>query len=303
MGGTSNRGVAHFSIIKKGGQNLSGFIYKDQSTFDIIGRKLILCTLGAVESVTGIQRESLLGETTITRPVANEYGTKADRLQFEYFLTLDPCAETDTVPYITRDEQIEIERWLTSPKYSSDLYIINDNYDIETNYFGKFISTTWYPWGEGFGCVGFTFENTTPYPKEHREEMYSNSTNTDWTFTVDCDSDELEEYVYPIITITNLEGISAITITNLSDLSSVNSTTVTVNSEVPVIMDCRNCLFKNSISGDALTFTDVGWNDVGNIYWPRLIPGENTFSISSPASIEIKYDVVRKKVGGWLGDD
>ena len=258
--------------------------------------------MGAVESVIGVQRETIFGETTITRPIAHEYGTTAEKLQFEYFLTLDPCVEKDTVPYITQDEQIEIEKWLTSSKYSSDLYIIDDNYDVQTNYYGKFISTTWYPWLDGYSCVQFTFQNATPYPKEHREMTISNSNENDWTFTIDCDTDELEEYVYPIITITNLEGTRSISITNTSDLSSVNSTSITVDPEFPVIMDCRYCLFTNSVTGETLSFDDVGWSDIGAIYWPRLLPGENVISVSHPAEIKVTFDVVRKKVGGWLDD-
>ena len=59
----------------------------------------------------------------------------------------------------------------------------------------------------------------------------------------------------------------------------------------------------SSITYDSqLSFEDAGWSDVGNIYWLRLIPGENVITVGSPCEITFNYDVIRKKVGGWLYD-
>lgn len=100
---------------------MSGFIYNNQSTETIIGRKLMLVSYnGAVDTVTGVNRQNQTGEATISRPIANEYGTINENLTFSYTLIVDPC-EQDSGLEITRDEQVIIERWLTSPKFSRDL--------------------------------------------------------------------------------------------------------------------------------------------------------------------------------------
>lgn len=183
---------------------MSGFIYKGKSTLNIIDRRLVLCGLDAVDDVIGVQRTPQTGDITITRPIPNEYGTTNEKLQFEYSLAIHPC-ETDTVPYITLEEQVIIERWLTSPKFSSNLYVINDNEDVLATYCGKFISTNWTPFEDGFLMCTFTFENDSAYAKEIRSYSFTNPQNTSgsWQFTIPCDTDELEEYVYPVIKITN----------------------------------------------------------------------------------------------------
>lgn len=280
---------------------MSGFIYRNQSTENIIGRRLILCSFdGAVSSITGVQRQNQIGEVTITRHIPNEYGVINSNLQFQYSLTLDPCYK-DSAPFITDEEQIVIERWLTSPKYSSDLYIINDNDEIVCTYCGKFTETTWIPDNEGFSGVTFTFENNSAYAKEHREFTFSSDTNN-WSFVLDCDSDELEEYVYPVITFINPNSTTEIKITNHTDIGEINNNTLKVEKDIPLIMDCRHCILTNGVTNGTFSFDDVGWADVGNIYWPRLIPGENEIWIDKPCTIKVSYDVVRKKVGGWLND-
>lgn len=282
---------------------LNGFIYKNQSTETIIGRRLILCSYdSAVDSVVGVERESQIGGVTITRPIANDYGVINTTLKFTYGLMLDPC-ETDTVPYITHDEQIIIERWLTSSKFASDLYIINDNQDVIATYCGKFIQTEWKPDMSflGFSGVVFTFENNSAYPKEHYAENFKGTQN-DWTFTIYNDSDETEEYIYPTLVINNPDATQNVTITNMSDTGEINEVTIKAESNVDILMDCQHCILTNGRNNTAYNFDEIGWSDVGNIYWPRLLPGENVFKVSVPCSVDVVYDVVRKKVGGWLDD-
>lgn len=67
-------------------------------------------------------------------------------------------------------------------------------------------------------------------------------------------------------------------------------------------MDCKYCILTNGVTNGTFSFDDIGWTDVGNIYWPRLLPGWNTFTFNQPCSVEFTFDIVRKKVGGWLYD-
>lgn len=242
---------------------------------------------------------------TITRPIPNEYGTMNEKLQFEYSLGIHPCEE-NTVPYITQEEQVIIERWLTSPKFSSNLYIINDNEDILAVYCGKFINTNWIPFDDGYLMVTFTFENDSAYAKEPQSFTFQNKNNESgsWNFTIPCGTDELEEYVYPVITIYNTDqnsGEQTYRITNNSDTGTTNSMVIKVLPTSPVSIDCRNCVLYTRLY-HTLSFDDLGWEDVGSIYWPRLLPGDNLFSIDRPCRVEVTFDEVSKKVGGWLYD-
>ena len=222
-----------------------------------------------------------------------------NKLSFDYTLTLDPC-DIDSIQYITYEEQVIIERWLTSPKFSSDLYVINDNEDILATYCGKFVRTSWRPWEDGFIAVDFTFENNSAYAKE-KHNFYYEGLSDNWTFMVDCDTDELEEYTYPVITITNPDG-GHIVLTNTTDTGAINSIDVLTHQDVPMVIDCRHCILTDGVTNATLSFDDIGWTDVGNIYWPRLLPGVNTFTVDKPCQIEMSFETVSKKVGGWLYD-
>ena len=66
---------------------MKGFIYKEQSTENILSSsKLILVTFDSLKSITGSERENIVGEKTLTRHIPNEYGTKTSNLIFEYAL-------------------------------------------------------------------------------------------------------------------------------------------------------------------------------------------------------------------------
>jgi len=51
---------------------------------------------------------------------------------------------------------------------------------------------------------------------------------------------------------------------------------------------------------DIVKYKDLGWGDVGDIYWLRLLPGNNTLVLEGDVALEISYYAPYKKVGGWL---
>ena len=65
-------------------------------------------------------------------------------------------------------------------------------------------------------------------------------------------------------------------------------------------MDCQHCILKDTSTSGIVNFSDLGWKDVDNIYWLRLLPGINELQVIGTANIEISYDSPYKKVGGWL---
>lgn len=147
-----------------------GFRYNGFSTENIIDTPLMLMSMdGAIDRVEWTNRENMIGSTTITRPIPNDYGTTYNLPEFSYGLM-----KSDYEPF-TREEQIRVEAWLTSPKRSAFVEIWPDGCkEPETDdqvyrYFGKFTSTSYGLMGEGFYGVMFTFQSTSPYPLKHVE--------------------------------------------------------------------------------------------------------------------------------------
>ena len=156
------------------------------------------------------------------------------------------------------------------------------------------MSTNWYNCIGGWAGVQFSFQNNSPYPKKHYSNSYS--ITGEETITIDCQSDELEEYIYPVITVTEPKETAIVKIQSETD----NGKTMTIRAydRMPMTFDCRYCI--PSDAAGIISYSDLGWKDVGDIYWPRLVPGKNTLHVTGDAEITISYDVVYKKVGGWV---
>lgn len=241
----------------------------------------------------GVERELLGGEPTINRPIVNEYGTNANHLEFRYSLMK---ANGDD---FTESEQRVIETWLTSPKFSSELALFDCNDNIKYRYYGKFKLTSWETTPLSFCAVNFVFSVNGSYAFEHySHEFEATSITEEWQFTVTCETDELEEYVYPYITISPFDKSSNVdfTLTNVTDAN--HTLTISTVRRDKFFLDCRNCRIAEQ-SG-VVKFKDLGWGDVGNIYWPRLRAGDNVFKCTGPVNFKFEYDAPIKYVGGWL---
>lgn len=411
---------------------MSGFKYNGYSTENILRSSplVLVSTTGAVGSTTGMTRQLMEGSPTISRPIVNEYGTITDHLQFTYALMKADYTE------FTEQEQIAVERWLTSPKFSTPLIIYDcDNVD-RYKYFGKFTATEWMiGGGDGYIAVTFTFSVNGSYAYETHNYSVSSPAgyvvNDDqsnyWVFNYNCISDELEEWVYPILTISekrneppttgddNIEEdvggdggnsgdndssdyteyitdeddstggdggntgsgtgnnddntgeiiddddtstisdgdgdgnnngnnggsndddssqteyitgepddpvnpvypptdpddtiideegpeyypLSFFKLKNITDNSKEMTLDISNTNIKRVIIDCKNCIVTAN-DGIDIDFEDFGWDDVDNIYWLRLKPGENRIQILGNCKINLEYDSPVKISGGWL---
>ena len=298
---------------------MSGFIYRGLSTENIIGTPLILASFDGSSNVIGTETEQITGETTVTRFIPNEYGVKKNRMEINYGL-LKENGKSFTVA-----EQIIIERWLTSPKFSSDLITFDNCTGEQLAVFcGIFTHTEWIPGGDGFIGLNFTFMNNHPYAKKHYEYKFSivppdpedenaevpegmiietddeDVTHYIQVFQVNCPSDELEEYVYPVIKIEVPENGETVKIIQRTD--NQNYIEIKPKKYITTVMDCEHCLLRNdeTTMSEILNFSDVGLGDVGNIYWMRLLPGINNIRIESTGecSVEISFNAPDKTAGG-----
>ena len=67
---------------------MSGFIYNGRSTRNILSDEIVLVTFDDEEIKIESKRESVAGDTTISRPIPNEYGTTYDKLIINYGLVI-----------------------------------------------------------------------------------------------------------------------------------------------------------------------------------------------------------------------
>ena len=74
-----------------------------------------------------------------------------------------------------------------------------------------------------------------------------------------------------------------------------------------MVFDCQKCMVREYKIGisividfDIIRYKDLGWGDVGNIYWFRLLPGRNSITLNGHVEAKLTYYTPYKKVGGWL---
>lgn len=285
------------------------FTYDGKSTETIIDpSKLILVTFDGIDSVAGVSRDIQKGGTTITRPVANEYGTVANNAIIEY------CLIKNNYEPFTEQEQRTVERWLTSPKFSTDMVVYDTNDEEVCIYCGLFTNTSWIPHSRGYAGVEFTFECNSAYPYKQYTKEYSITSSE--TITVNCESDELNEYIYPILTVEEKQETAFIDIKNVTDDN--NTMSIRAYDRLKMVFDCQHCIPTDETTSGVVSYSDLGWEDVGNIYWLRLLPGDNEIqvtiyqketdgegnvtktNIDSTVDVTISYRCPYKLVGGWL---
>ena len=214
---------------------MPGFIYNGKSTKNAINSsELILASFDSVDSVTGMTRDNVSGESTIAHPITNEYGTTYNNLEIEYGLI-----KKNKKPFTEAEQQI-IETWLTSPKISQDIQIYDCENNITDIYCGKFTETEWKPMSGGFAGLTFKFTCNSAYGKKKFSQTYSIN-GSKINITINNLTDELEEYVYPVLDIYQTSTTNAnITIKNKTDNN--NSMSFLTRRNNHMVIDCKNCI-------------------------------------------------------------
>ena len=273
---------------------MGGFRYNNSDTTRILeDAELIVCFNSAVDTVAGVSRQTEGGDPTISSSVVNEYGTVADKLVFEFALAKKDMSD------FSYDEQRHVERWLTSPKFSMPIQFFGCGHDDTYKYYGKFTQTEWSVSDDGFYSVACTFEVNGNYAYEEYNRGFSSPSRTadSWSIILYDESDELEEWVYPVVTISPNGDNASCSMTFISD----DNHQMTINTEIndTLTFDCKRCTVSRG-NGRKVYYSQIGWADIENIYWPRLRPGENQISVTGNVNLNFKYEAPVKIVGGWL---
>lgn len=274
--------------------NYIGFTYDGKSLSEF-SPNIIIGYMDKSDESFGLDREIVSGSTTMNRNIFHAYNTKyTDKLTFS--ITLLHADESR----FSMEQISELTRWLTSPKSFRKLQFYDCEYhESELIYFSIVTNVT--P-QKALGIAGLTLEFTcnSSYGYQQKTSGILDTTNTlevtNHTIakTLVCDSDELEEYVYPTIAINADQLWSNIKIINHSDkdyvvdlydlqgIYNINCQHQVVTKDGSHIMLCD--LFKI--------------NELKKLYWLRLLPGENELEIIGRCLVEITW-LEPKKVGAF----
>lgn len=200
------------------------------------------------------------------------------------------------------DDIRSLLRWLTSPTTSKALTTIDE--DILKEYDGVFTDVEPYDYGNLYG-VKATFLCNAPYGYEVHQRSVSCTSSTSKNFYLN--TDELEDYVYPIITYTPTDGSSGADFSIENESDGETMTFSISQSFETVVIDCDKRII--TIDDTLANLSDIGWdinqlidwNGIGTgiykFYWLGLINGKNVLNFTGRGKFTLKYKVPVKNGG------
>ena len=275
------------------------FQYNGKSSSEF---NLMIAGFQVIDIPLNLKRSTMISSMNKYRHRVNMYGINYDSvLGFTLQLIKNSCdkqiIDSNEMKF-TRAEIREISAWLTSPLsprlfHMTDFEPKNGQQEDEYDYFGVFTNIE--ASDNGIHCLECTFECTTPYALSSEQTVVIEQGEG----IVTNNSDEYEDYVYPIIIIepTATEiGSYSITITNETD-GGKSITLKNMKRNDTVTMDCEKMTIKNR-SGSLISFDDIDIDALDYIYWFRLLHGDNKILVSGDATITFvfRYPV---KVGAY----
>lgn len=205
-------------------------------------------------------------------------------LNIEFDICKDPCVVSSVEEqYFSLPEQREIMRWLNRSKFYKFKIIDEDYEDI---YFeGSFNIEKIESCGQ---CVGMhlKFESNRPFGV-HEDIVYDFEIDANGSYTIDNISDD-DKYIYPDIKITcNASGTLSITNSFDGRVFEIKNC-----SKDEVIIINRQMILTNSAAHYNTLASDCNYNFIRlcNSYSNH----ENTLTFSLPASVQMKYNPIRK---------
>ncbi|MDE7425671.1 MAG: hypothetical protein K2N51_18585 [Lachnospiraceae bacterium] len=255
------------------------------------------------EDTSGLNREILKGSTTAYRSQAIHYGTVySDVITLPLFIVKFNCDYDDSK--ISMFELRKIQAWLTSSKLPQSLFIVTEEGTM-VEYRGIFTEISPYYY-DGLNGINLKFTCDSPFVYDTKTiKIQADEAKDGITKRMFCDTDENEEYIYPLIQFyPNSTG--EISFKNNNDDGKVMSLSLSKKYN-EVTIDCK--LKRIIADGIPLSLSDVGWNikqinDFNNVdtgiykmYWLRLLPERNYVDIIGNGNFIITYKNLLK-LGG-----
>lgn len=249
----------------------------------------------------GMTKEIVKSEVNINKTIANHYGSYFSETTVLNFYILKDVCDNDNLK-LTYDEIRALTRWLTSPKMPKSLYVESEDYTT-TEYIGIFTNVQPVEYN-GINGLFVEFTCNSPYAFQ----PHSFRTNGGRTLRINCETDELYEYIYPVIHIFP-NGTGTYEINNQTTGDDMSLTLSTSYDEI--ILDGKNQRI-TGVSGTTvtpLTLSDVGLNIVIDVVgsvetglvtipWVKMQSGANVIAFTGDAKFTLIYNTPIKIGGG-----
>lgn len=270
--------------------NAVSFIYNNKSLSDFL-HKMIIGYIDKSEDTFGLDREIVSGSTTMNRNIYHAYNTKySGKLGFQITLLHEDQKR------FTENEVSEITRWLTSPKSYRKLEFYDcDGSKNDVIFYAIAVKVTPALAG-GIAGLKIDFECNAPYGFVEKTASIDLTQSTDHTGTIEinCESDELEEYVYPVVKINCPSLWMDFRIINHTD----NESEMKLHDVKGIYeLNCQHQVLK--LDNKPIVLSELfDMTDLKKIYWLRLLPGTNTIELNGRSKTTIEW-LEPRKVGAF----
>ena len=254
----------------------------------------------------GLSRTIIKGTITPNKSSVPHFGTQYDDVLILHFFIVKNVQEDYRNTKVNFIELRELQKWLTSPKLPCSLFIESYDRSDTVEYVGLFTDVVPFE-NDYLNGLKLTFTCDSQYAYEfEKRKITCNNTTKGVTKSIFCDTDELNEVVYPTITIIpTKEGVFSIQNKETSEI--MKFTLPLTYSEY--VIDCK----LRRITGDGvpLSLSDVGWDvssllhqnavnaDTFMLYWLGLYPGVNNLVFKGYGTVIFEYKIPLK-VGGYI---
>lgn len=224
--------------------------------------------------------EEYIGHNPTPIFLGSQYSSK---LKPTLTIVKNPCIHD--LPYFSEHECRDILRRLTGYYGYRKMKIIQKLMDEELFYNVRTVSVNYQKiMGKIVGII-LNMECDSQFART-REFNTSIAVRKNKEFNLYMSTDDLYNYIYPIVTISSASTLKSISINNLSD-NSWETTIKGISAHEIITIDSLHQIIYSS-KKDRMVADDF------NMHFPRFVPDKNTFISDQDISIQFKYTLPRK---------
>lgn len=224
--------------------------------------------------------EEYIGNNPVPKYLGHKYDSK---LTPQVTFIKNPCLYKGNDTFFSEKECRSILRRLTGFNGYKWMKLISDKIDDDIWYRVKVVNVTYCNIGDSVVGIELSMECDSCFAWS-REFFITINALANKEFCIFNDTDDLNNYVLPIVSISTNEDI---TLTNISD-NSWETTLSNISEGEIITMDSNKELLSSSIESHIHLLNDF------NLHWVRLVPEKNIFVSDKDANITFKYRVPRK---------